>query len=125
MEHHDGLVAIASVVVVQLHVEVALVDAHESARRGFGDGCGSVGHRVTSVLDGSARAQAASLMTGSRWGRSCSTDFRRSSATSTIMSSWPPTMRRRPSSTRMSTVFSPYFLAAASEWRRKLEYTPA
>lgn len=48
-----------------------------------------------------------------------------SSATSTIMSSWPPTMRRLPSSTRMSTVFSPYFCAAASVWRRKLEYTPA
>src|SRR5690606_7451561 len=48
-----------------------------------------------------------------------------SSATSTIMSSCPPTMRRRPSSTRMSTVFRPYFCAATSAWRRKLEYTPA
>lgn len=38
-----------------------------------------------------------------------------------IMSSWPPTMRRRPSSTRISTAFSPYFCAATSEWRRKLE----
>lgn len=46
--------------------------------------------------------------------------FRRSSATSTIMSSWPPTIRRRPSSTKMSTVFSPYRSAATSECRRKL-----
>ncbi|MCY1314391.1 hypothetical protein D9M70_650240 [compost metagenome] len=38
----------------------------------------------------------------------------RSRATSTIMSSWPPTMRRRPSSTRMSRVFRPYFAAAIS-----------
>src|SRR5690554_7811508 len=51
--------------------------------------------------------------------------FSRSSATSTIMSSWPPTIRRLPSSTRISTVFRPYFCAATSEWRRKLEYTPA
>ncbi len=47
--------------------------------------------------------------------------FSKSSATSTIMSSWPPTMRRLPSSTRISTALMPYFFAAISEWRRKLE----
>ncbi len=49
----------------------------------------------------------------------------RSSATSTIMSSWPPTMRRRPSSTRMSRASRPCFSAARSACSRKLEYTPA
>jgi enoyl-CoA hydratase/carnithine racemase len=33
--------------------------------------------------------------------------FTMSSATSTIMSSWPPTIRRRPSSTRISLVSTP------------------
>ena len=47
--------------------------------------------------------------------------FTRSSATSRIMSSWPPTMRRLPSSTRMSRVSMPYLLAAASACRKKLE----
>ena len=51
--------------------------------------------------------------------------FSKSSATSTIMSSWPPTIRRSPSSNKMSLVSRPYCSAAASAWRRKLEYTPA
>ncbi|MDJ1208190.1 hypothetical protein E8D89_10105, partial [Escherichia coli] len=33
--------------------------------------------------------------------------LRRSSATSTIISSWPPTIRRLPSSTRISTALKP------------------
>ena len=45
----------------------------------------------------------------------------RSSATSTIMSSCPPTMPRRPTSTRMSRASSPKRSEAASAWRRKLE----
>src|SRR5262245_11823130 len=45
----------------------------------------------------------------------------RSSATSTIMSSCPPTMRRRPSSTRISLASIPYRREAASACRRKLE----
>src|SRR5690606_29485729 len=47
----------------------------------------------------------------------------RSSATSTIMSSWPPTIWRLPSSTRISRALRPYLSAATSAWRRKLEYT--
>jgi hypothetical protein len=45
----------------------------------------------------------------------------RSSATSVIMSSWPPTMPRRPTSTRRLRASMPYRAAAASAWRRKLE----
>ena len=41
-----------------------------------------------------------------------------------IMSSWPPTIRRRPSSSRISTVGIEYRSLARSAWRRKLEYTP-
>ena len=49
----------------------------------------------------------------------------RSRAMSTITSSWPPTMPRRPTSTRMSRASTPNRVEAASAWRRKLEYTPA
>src|SRR4029077_625570 len=42
-----------------------------------------------------------------------------SRATSMIMSSWPPTICRRPSSTRRSIAGTPYRLLAASAWRRK------
>lgn len=45
----------------------------------------------------------------------------RSSATSTIMSSCPPTILRRPSSTRIVRVSRSYVSAAFSAWRRKLE----
>ncbi len=44
-----------------------------------------------------------------------------SSATSTIMSSWPPIRRRRPISTRIARGSRPYSSAAFSAWRRKLE----
>jgi len=47
--------------------------------------------------------------------------FAISSATSTIMSSCPPTILRRPSSTRMARVSRPCSAAAFSAWRRKLE----
>src|SRR5690606_15898173 len=46
---------------------------------------------------------------------------RRSRVTSTIMSSCPPTICRRPSSIRMSRTSIPYSFAAASACRRKLE----
>lgn len=49
----------------------------------------------------------------------------RSSAISTIMSSWPPMERRRPTSTRMSRASRPHVSAARSVWGRKLEYAPA
>jgi hypothetical protein len=48
-----------------------------------------------------------------------------SRATSTIMSSWPPTILRRPSSTRIERVSMPCSPAAFSACRKKLEYTPA
>ena len=47
--------------------------------------------------------------------------FSISSATSTIMSSCPPTILRRPSSTRIARVSIPYSALAFSAWRRKLE----
>ena len=61
------------------------------------------------------------------WEESCKLSWRRagggedgcqttprdmSSARSSIMSSWPPTVLRRPSSTRMSRELTPYFFAA-------------
>ena len=46
-------------------------------------------------------------------------------ATSGSRSSCPPTRPRRPTSTRMSRTSRPYWLAARSACRRKLEYTPA
>ena len=46
-------------------------------------------------------------------------------ATSRIMSSCPPTTRRRPSSMRMSRGSRPTFFTTRKVWRRKLEYTPA
>ncbi len=49
----------------------------------------------------------------------------RARAMSVIMSSWPPTILRRPTSTRIARVSRPCRRAAASAWRRKLEYTPA
>jgi hypothetical protein len=45
----------------------------------------------------------------------------RSSAMSTIMCSWPPTSRRRPTSSRIVRTSMPYCFDAASAWRRKLE----
>ncbi len=44
---------------------------------------------------------------------------------SVIMSSWPPTIPRRPTSTRIARVSRPWRAAAVSAWRRKLEQTPA
>lgn len=45
----------------------------------------------------------------------------RSRAMSVIMSSWPPTILRRPTSTRIARVSRPWRRAAVSAWRRKLE----
>ncbi len=45
----------------------------------------------------------------------------KSRATSTIMSSWPPIILRRPSSMRMSRGSTPCWRAARSVWRRKEE----
>ena len=44
---------------------------------------------------------------------------------STSMSSWPPTIPRRPASSSRLRASTPKRVAAASAWRRKLEYTPA
>ena len=49
----------------------------------------------------------------------------RSSAMSTSMSSWPPTMPRRPASSSRLRASTSKRAAAASAWRKKLEYTPA
>ncbi len=46
-------------------------------------------------------------------------------AVSSIMSSWPPTMPRRPSSTRMSRAGTPYLALARLAKSRKEPYTPA
>jgi hypothetical protein len=43
------------------------------------------------------------------------------SSASTIISSWPPTLGRRPTSTRIARVSTPYVPAAVSAFRRKLE----
>lgn len=48
-----------------------------------------------------------------------------SRATSRIMSSCPPTIWRRPSSTSIERVSRPCSVAILSAWRKKLEYTPA
>ncbi len=63
------------------------------------------------------------VVTGGR-GQFCAAATR-SRAMSVIMSSWPPTMPRRPASTRIERVSRPYRAAAVSACRRKLEYTPA
>ena len=47
--------------------------------------------------------------------------FTRSRATSVIMSSWPPTIRRLPSSISTARVSSPWSAAAFSAWRKKDE----
>nr|WP_158557824.1 MFS transporter [Spongiactinospora gelatinilytica] len=49
----------------------------------------------------------------------------RSRATSTIMSSWPPTRRRLPPSSRTARTSTPYLREAVSAWRRKLAYAQA
>src|SRR5271156_6852575 len=49
----------------------------------------------------------------------------RSRAISTSMSSWPPTIPRRPASSRRVRASMSYRAAADSACRRKLEYTPA
>jgi hypothetical protein len=48
-----------------------------------------------------------------------------SSATSSIMSSWPPTVLRRPSSTRISREGTPYFSPHRLAKSKNDEYTPA
>src|SRR3546814_884855 len=67
------------------------------------------------VQDFGQTCQIAHCDTASSWSRT------RSRATSTIISSWPPTIRRLPSSTRIWRVSRPYCSAAFSAWRRKLE----